>query len=111
MLQALYGPVVPGLREEFGLSPSGAGLGLSLHFTGGVVGVLAFNAIHSRISNRALLAASYGLMAAGAAGFALAPDWPSRSAPLSSAASASAASTTASTSCSPSASATAPPPC
>ncbi|WP_367326111.1 sugar MFS transporter [Streptomyces sp. HUAS ZL42] len=76
MLQALYGPAVPGLREEYGLSPSGAGLGLSLHFTGGVAGVLAFNAIHSRISNRALLAASYGLMALGAAGFALAPDWP-----------------------------------
>ncbi|WP_425585776.1 MFS transporter [Streptomyces longisporus] len=76
MLQALYGPAVPGLRAEFGLSPSGAGLGLSLHFTGGVAGVLAFNAIHSRISNRALLAASYGLMALGGAGFALAPDWP-----------------------------------
>ncbi|MGW1744176.1 MFS transporter [Streptomyces sp. NPDC002092] len=76
MLQALYGPAVPGLRAEFGLSPSGAGLGLSLHFTGGVAGVLAFNAIHSRISNRALLAASYGLMALGGAGFALAPNWP-----------------------------------
>ncbi|MCD9873201.1 MFS transporter [Streptomyces sp. NR30] len=76
MLQALYGPAVPGLRAEFGLSPSGAGLGLSLHFAGGVAGVLAFNAIHSRISNRALLAASYGLMALGGAGFALAPDWP-----------------------------------
>ncbi|MGW3030554.1 MFS transporter [Streptomyces sp. NPDC001178] len=76
MLQALYGPSVPGLRAEFGLSPAGAGLGLSLHFTGGVAGVLAFNAIHSRISNRALLAASYGLMALGGAGFALAPDWP-----------------------------------
>ncbi|MEU1271436.1 MFS transporter [Streptomyces sp. NPDC005799] len=76
MLQALYGPAVPGLRAEFGLSPAGAGLGLSLHFTGGVAGVLAFNAIHSRISNRALLAASYGLMALGAAGFALAPGWP-----------------------------------
>jgi len=76
MLQALYGPAVPGLRAEFGLSPTGAGLGLSLHFTGGVAGVLAFNAIHSRISNRALLAASYGLMAAGGAGFALAPNWP-----------------------------------
>ncbi|MGW2565079.1 MFS transporter [Streptomyces sp. NPDC001537] len=76
MLQALYGPSVPGLRAEFGLSPSGAGLGLSLHFTGGVAGVLAFNAIHSRISNRALLAASYGLMALGGAGFALAPNWP-----------------------------------
>ncbi|MCH5670262.1 MFS transporter [Streptomyces sp. CME 23] len=76
MLQALYGPAVPGLRAEFGLSPAGAGLGLSLHFTGGVAGVLAFNAIHSRISNRTLLAASYGLMALGAAGFALAPGWP-----------------------------------
>ncbi|MFC8514471.1 MFS transporter [Streptomyces sp. NPDC057257] len=76
MLQALYGPAVPGLRAEFGLSPSGAGLGLSLHFTGGVAGVLAFNAIHSRISNRALLAASYALMALGGAGFALAPNWP-----------------------------------
>lgn len=76
MLQALYGPSVPGLRAQFGLSPSGAGLGLSLHFTGGVAGVLAFNAIHSRISNKALLAVSYGLMALGGAGFALAPDWP-----------------------------------
>ncbi|GAA3783497.1 hypothetical protein GCM10022403_017650 [Streptomyces coacervatus] len=76
MLQALYGPAIPGLRTEFGLSPSGAGLGLSLHFSGGVAGVLAFNAIHSRINNRALLAASYGLMALGAACFALAPDWP-----------------------------------
>lgn len=76
MLQALYGPAIPGLRHEYGLSPSGAGLGLSLHFTGGVAGVLAFNAIHSRISNRALLAWSYGLMAAGGAGFALAPNWP-----------------------------------
>ncbi|MER5452549.1 MFS transporter [Streptomyces sp. NPDC002764] len=76
VLQALFGPAVPGLRREFGLSPSGAGLGLSLHFAGGVAGVLAFNAIHSRISNRALLAASYGLMALGGAGFALAPAWP-----------------------------------
>lgn len=76
MLQALYGPAVPGLRAEYGLDPSSAGLGLSLHFTGGVAGVLVFSAIHSRITNRALLAASYGLMAAGSAGFALAPNWP-----------------------------------
>ncbi|MEV0090845.1 MFS transporter [Streptomyces sp. NPDC050738] len=76
MLQAVYGPAVPGLREEFGLSPSAAGLGLSLHFTGGVAGVLAFNAIHSRISNSALLGWSYALMALGALGVALAPAWP-----------------------------------
>ncbi|MFI6404072.1 MFS transporter [Streptomyces sp. NPDC050548] len=76
MIQALYGPAIPGLRHEFGLSPSAAGLGLSLHFAGGVAGVLAFNAIHSRISNRALLVWGYGLMAVGGAGFALAPNWP-----------------------------------
>ncbi|MER6121283.1 MFS transporter [Streptomyces sp. NPDC001795] len=76
MLQALYGPAVPGLRPEYGLSPSDAGLGLSLHFTGGVAGVLVFNTIHHWISNRTLLAASYGLLAAGGAGFALAPNWP-----------------------------------
>ncbi|MGI5193102.1 MFS transporter [Streptomyces sp. CA-288835] len=76
MLQALYGPAVPGLREEYGLAPSGVGLGLSLHFAGGLAGVLALSAIHSRISNRTLITASYGLMAAGGAGFALAPNWP-----------------------------------
>ncbi|WP_461007870.1 MFS transporter [Streptomyces capparidis] len=75
-LQALYGPAVPALREEFGLSPAAAGLGLSLHFVGGVAGVLAFNAIHDRISNRTLLGTSYGLMALGGAGFAFAPNWP-----------------------------------
>ncbi|MGW2636973.1 MFS transporter [Streptomyces sp. NPDC001348] len=77
MLQALYGPAVPGLRAEYDIGPSSAGLGLSLHFTGGVAGVLGFGALHSRTTNRALLAASYGLMAAGGAGFALAPNWPS----------------------------------
>ncbi|MEV8564981.1 MFS transporter [Streptomyces sp. NPDC051322] len=76
MLQALYGPAVPGLRTEYGLSPSAAGLGLSLHFTGGVAGVLVFNAVHSRISNRLLLGSGYALMAVGSLGFALSPDWP-----------------------------------
>ncbi|MEQ4721702.1 hypothetical protein [Nonomuraea sp. B19D2] len=55
MLQALYGPPVPGLREQYGLTPSGAGLGLSLHFAGGLAGVLAFNAVHARISNRGMV--------------------------------------------------------
>ncbi|MFJ6738410.1 MFS transporter [Streptomyces sp. NPDC091279] len=76
MVQALYGPAVPGLRAEFGLSPAGAGLGLSLHFTGGVLGVLACNAVQHRVGNRALLAASYALLAVGGAGVALAPNWP-----------------------------------
>ncbi|MDQ0686254.1 FHS family glucose/mannose:H+ symporter-like MFS transporter [Streptomyces achromogenes] len=75
-LQALYGPSIPALREEFGLSPSAAGLGLSAHFAGGVVGVLLFDRRFGRTGNRRILAVAYLLMAAGAAGFALAPDWP-----------------------------------
>ncbi|MFD3840291.1 MFS transporter [Streptomyces sp. NPDC058642] len=75
-LQALYGPAIPALREEFGLSPSAAGLGLSAHFVGGVAGVLLFDRWFGRIGNRRILGASYLLMAVGAAGFALAPDWP-----------------------------------
>lgn len=75
-LQALYGPAIPAFREEFGLSPSAAGLGLSAHFVGGVAGVLLFDRLYGRVGNRGILGASYLLMAIGAAGFALAPDWP-----------------------------------
>ncbi|MGW0827669.1 MFS transporter [Streptomyces sp. NPDC002845] len=75
-LQALYGPAIPAFREEFGLSPSAAGLGLSAHFIGGVAGVLLFDRLFGRIGNRRILGASYLLMAVGAAGFALAPNWP-----------------------------------
>ncbi|MGW3563709.1 MFS transporter [Streptomyces sp. NPDC000941] len=84
-LQALYGPSIPVFRDEFGLSPSTAGLGLSAHFVGGVAGVLVFDRLFghadpaepaSRIGNRKLLGGSYLLMAVGAAGFALAPTWP-----------------------------------
>ncbi|MEY9996559.1 FHS family glucose/mannose:H+ symporter-like MFS transporter [Streptomyces sp. V4I8] len=76
VLQALYGPAIPAFRAEFGLSPSAAGLGLSAHFVGGVAGVLLFDRLYGRIGNRRILGASYLLMAVGAAGFALAPNWP-----------------------------------
>ncbi|MFJ1747114.1 MFS transporter [Streptomyces sp. NPDC088116] len=75
-LQSLYGPAIPALRKDFGLSPSGAGLGLSAHFIGGVVGVLAFDRIQGRVGNRMLLGTSYSFMAVGSLTFALAPNWP-----------------------------------
>ncbi|MDX3231484.1 MFS transporter [Streptomyces sp. ME19-01-6] len=81
-LQALYGPSIPAFRDEYGLTPSTAGLGLSAHFVGGVAGVLVFDRLFgradaaARIGNRKLLGGSYLLMAVGAAGFALAPAWP-----------------------------------
>ncbi|WP_097214907.1 MULTISPECIES: MFS transporter [unclassified Streptomyces] len=76
VLQSLYGPAIPAFRAEFGLSPSAAGLGLSAHFVGGVGGVLLFDRLYGRVGNRRVLGSSYLLMAVGAAGFALAPDWP-----------------------------------
>ncbi|MFJ2189046.1 MFS transporter [Kitasatospora sp. NPDC087861] len=75
-LQALYGPSIPALRTRFGLSESGAGLGLGAHFVGGVSGVLIFDRLHGRVGNRTVLGASYALMAVGGLGFALAPTWP-----------------------------------
>ncbi|MFF9037942.1 MFS transporter [Streptomyces sp. NPDC014892] len=76
VLQALYGPAIPALRDTYDLSPSAAGLGLSAHFTGGVAGVLLFDRLYGRMGNRRILGTSYLLMALGAAGFAFAPSWP-----------------------------------
>ncbi|OKI01367.1 MFS transporter [Streptomyces sp. CB02923] len=75
-LLALYGPVVPALRDRFGLAESTAGLALAAQSLGAVVGVLGFHAIHRRIGNRALLTASYLTMLVGTVTFALCGVWP-----------------------------------
>ncbi|MEU6261700.1 MFS transporter [Saccharopolyspora shandongensis] len=75
-LQALYGPAIPAVRAAHGVSPAVAGLALSAHFVGGLLGVMAFHLACGRIGNRALLGWSYVAMALGAAVFAAAPQWP-----------------------------------
>ncbi|MCX4632015.1 MFS transporter [Streptomyces sp. NBC_01443] len=74
-LQALYGPAIPALREEYGISPAGAGLSLSAHFVGALLGVLIYHVLRGRLNNRVLLGGSYLLMAAGATLFAFSPSW------------------------------------
>ncbi|MET9885604.1 MFS transporter [Streptomyces sp. NPDC006430] len=74
-LQALYGPAIPALREEYGISPAAAGLSLSAHFVGALLGVLVYHLLRGRLNERLLLGGSYVLMAAGAAAFAFAPSW------------------------------------
>lgn len=74
-LQALYGPAIPALREEYGISPAVAGLSLSAHFVGALLGVLVYHVLRGRLNNRVLLGGSYVLMAAGAAAFASSPNW------------------------------------
>ncbi|MEU1673562.1 MFS transporter [Streptomyces roseifaciens] len=75
-LIALYGPVVPALRDRFGLSEPTAGMALAAQSLGAVVGVLGFNAVHHRIGNRALLTSSYLTMLAGTVTFGLSGTWP-----------------------------------
>ncbi|MFJ6483321.1 MFS transporter [Streptomyces sp. NPDC091682] len=74
-LQALYGPAIPALRDEFGISPAVAGLSLSAHFVGALLGVLIYHLLRGRLNNRVLLGGSYVLMAVGAAAFAFSPSW------------------------------------
>lgn len=75
-LQAYYGPAIPALRTRFGLTPSAAGLALSMYYGGAVAGVLAGGVVHRHTRNSRLLIGSFLVMALGALGFALAPAWP-----------------------------------
>ncbi|WP_170026295.1 MFS transporter [Actinomadura oligospora] len=75
VLQALYGPAAPAMRERFGLSSGAVGLALSVHFVGALLGVLGTPRLR-RIGNRSFLAAALTTIALGCAGFALAPTWP-----------------------------------
>ncbi|WP_405833681.1 MULTISPECIES: MFS transporter [unclassified Streptomyces] len=74
-LQALYGPAIPALRAEYGISPAVAGLSLSAHFVGALLGVLVYHLLRGHLTNRALLGGSYVLMAVGAVVFASSPSW------------------------------------
>ena len=74
-LQAYYGPSIPALRSRFDLSPSGAGLALSMFYGGAVAGVLVGGTLHRHIRNSSLLTTSFLVMGIGALGFALSPNW------------------------------------
>jgi len=74
-LQAVYGPAIPTFQQKFGVTAGGAGLSLSAHFTGALLGVLLFHRLRRWATNRVLLGAGYGLMALGAGLFAVASNW------------------------------------
>lgn len=74
--QALYGPAMPELRALHHLSAGAAAVALSVHFAGGLLGVLALIPVRKRCSDGALLIGSAVLVALGCLGFVLAPSWP-----------------------------------
>ncbi|MFC4907637.1 MFS transporter [Actinomadura gamaensis] len=75
VLQALYGPAAPAMRERFGISSGAVGLALSVHFVGGLLGVLCTPRLR-RAGNRLFLGTALTTIAVGCSGFALAPTWP-----------------------------------
>ena len=75
VLAALLGPLLPLLRQTFGLTTSGASL-LSAYFAGAVGGVLLAGVLEARLGPRERLALPVLTLGLGCLGFALAPSWP-----------------------------------
>ncbi|MFC6017015.1 MFS transporter [Plantactinospora solaniradicis] len=75
--QALYGPAIPQLRTEHGITAAGAATALSVHFAGAIIGVLAmplarrFGMADGRFMSWSLVGVAVGCVA-----FPLAPVWP-----------------------------------
>lgn len=75
-VQALYGPSLPGLSRLFGLPLAGAGLLLSAHALGALLGVLGSGALEGRPAARWRVGGAVALLSLGALGVGLAPLWP-----------------------------------
>jgi len=70
-----FGPAMPVLAEDFGVSLDTAGILLTVLFVGGVLASGSVAARLHRADPRVFTAAGLGMLAAGMAGFGLAPSW------------------------------------
>ncbi len=75
VLEALYGPLIPSLRATFNLDPGAAGLLVSAHFCGGILGMLAWGAAPAFLGTRARIAVGPLAVAMGCLGLAAVPEW------------------------------------
>lgn len=76
VLAASYGPLLEHLVRRFGISLPEAGSVFSAHFAGALVGVFVSMWGMERVSGRVAIWAGLSCLAAGCAGVALAPTWP-----------------------------------
>ncbi|HEY2597416.1 MAG TPA: MFS transporter [Candidatus Dormibacteraeota bacterium] len=76
VLAASYGPLLEHLVRRFDISLPQAGSVFSAHFAGALIGVFAWMWGMERVSGRVGIWAGLGCLAAGCAGVALAPTWP-----------------------------------
>jgi fucose permease len=75
-IQALYGPLVPGLKQTFAIDTSEAGLVFTAHGCGALLGILTPIFLRARWLKSHPLAIATTLLMLGASGLLLAPSWP-----------------------------------
>lgn len=76
LVAAAYGPLLPRIRETFGLSAATAGLLISAQFAGSVVGILTAGLLARRVAVRVRLVTASVVLAVGCVAAAAAPSWP-----------------------------------
>ena len=75
-IQALYGPLVPGLKQDFAITTSQAGLVFTAHGFGALLGILSPTFLRVRWLTSHGLGIASALLMLGAAGLLVAPSWP-----------------------------------
>ncbi|HYL19019.1 MAG TPA: MFS transporter, partial [Burkholderiales bacterium] len=75
-VQALYGPLLPGLRETFVLDAGAVGLIFTAHGLGALVGILIPSLLRTQSFAKHWLGIASILLLIGGGGVALAPSWP-----------------------------------
>ena len=74
-IQALYGPLLPGLRAAFGVDATAVGLIFTGHGLGALLGIFAPSLLQSRMLAARWLSVATGLLLAEAVALFLAPTW------------------------------------
>jgi FHS family glucose/mannose:H+ symporter-like MFS transporter len=74
-IQALYGPLVPGLKQDFAITTSQAGLVFTAHGCGALLGILSPTFLRVRWLTSHGLGIASALLMLGAAGLLVAPSW------------------------------------
>src|SRR5690349_8810994 len=74
-IQALYGPLLPGLQRAFAIDTSQVGVIFTAHGLGALMGIFVPSLVKAPIANRRWLTVATGLLLLGAAALAMAPTW------------------------------------
>lgn len=75
-IQALYGPLLPGLRVAFGVDATGVGLLFTAHGLGALLGIFVPSLLRARGLAAHWLGIATGLLLLGGVALCFAPTWP-----------------------------------